>query len=156
MDGNNLVKQIPHQAPGVQKPEDDNITVGVNNECPDSQKVEGDYYLSQKIVDCWGKESIDKLLLEPGFEVHFQPKHLLCWSNTHQQHSLQMVMTPPSSVRIIGRTWPRSLWLECGAFLMRQGFFWHSVDMGSFWFSSTWCRVGSCKFSTTLCHIQSD
>ena len=69
MDGNNLVKRIPRQAPGVQKPEDDDITVGVNNECPDSRKVEGDYYLSRKIVDRWSKESIDKLLLEPGFEV---------------------------------------------------------------------------------------
>ena len=69
MDGNNLVKRIPRQAPGVQKPEDDDITVGVNNERPDSRKVEGDYYLSRKIVDRWSKESIDKLLLEPGFEV---------------------------------------------------------------------------------------
>lgn len=69
MDGNNSVKRIPCQAPGVQKPEDDDITVGVNNERPDSRKVEGDYYLSRKIVDRWSKESIDKLLLEPGFEV---------------------------------------------------------------------------------------
>ena len=156
MDGNNSVKRIACWAPGVQKPEDDDITVGVNNKHPDSWKVEGDYYLSWKIVDDWGKESIDKLLLEPGFEVHFQPKHLLHWFNTHWWHSLQMATTPPSSARIVGKTWPSSLQLECGAFLMRQGFFWCSVDMGSFWLSSTWCRVGSCKFSTTLCHILSD
>jgi hypothetical protein len=156
MDGNNSVKRIPRRAPGVQKPEDDDITVGVSTEHPDLRKVEGDYYLSQKIVDRWGKESIDKLLLEPGFEVHFQPKCLLRWANAHQRHSLQIATTPPSSARIIGRTWLRSLRLECGAFLMRQGFFWCSADTGSFWLSSTWCRAGSCKFSTALCHIMSD
>ena len=156
MDGNNSAKRIPRRAPGVQRPEDDDIAVGDNNERPDSRKVEGDYYLSRKRVDRWDKEVIHKLLLEPGFEVRLRPEGLLYWANTHRHHRLQMAMTSPSSARIVGRTWPRSLLLECGAFLTRQAYFWRSVDMDLFWLSWTWCRAGSCKFSTALCPILSN
>ncbi|KIJ89764.1 hypothetical protein K443DRAFT_15807 [Laccaria amethystina LaAM-08-1] len=94
MDGNNSVKRIPRQAPGIQKPEDDDITVGVSNKRPDLRKVEGDYYLSRKIVGCWGKESIDKLLLEPGFELaNSDDPSIFCedrWKNMAEELTARM------------------------------------------------------------------
>ena len=132
VDGNNSVKWIPHQAPAVQKPEDDNITVGVNNEHPDSQKVEGDYHLSWKIVDHW--VGARRLLTSCSWSLDSRCiRFTACGANTHWQLSLQMAMTPPSSAKIIGRTWLRSLLLKCGAFLMRQVYFWHSVNTDLFW-----------------------